>query len=99
MSASAPATTVACTNDAEVLDGVLGALDTHEFVFGRLVSLADALGCASALPSLESVATDWLVFASSSGITPNAGADGPENAEKPGIAAVPENAIAVDDAL
>ncbi len=51
MSASAPATTVACTNDAEVLDGVLGALDTHEFVFGRLMGLADALGCASALPS------------------------------------------------
>lgn len=44
-SASAPATTVACTNDAEVLEGVLGALDSHEFVFARLMALADALGC------------------------------------------------------
>ncbi|KAF8496216.1 hypothetical protein F5888DRAFT_1706478 [Russula emetica] len=43
-SASAPATTVACTNDAEVLEGVLGALDSHEFVFARLMTLADALG-------------------------------------------------------
>ena len=48
---------------------------------------------------LESVATNWLVLASSSGITPKAGADGPENAENPGSAAVPENANAVDDAL
>ena len=77
---------------------MLGALDTHEFVFGRLMCLADALCCASALPSLESVATNWLALASSSGITLNAGADGPENAENPGSAAVPENANAVDDA-
>jgi len=43
-SASAPATTVACSTDAEVLEGVLGALDSHEFVFARLMGLADALG-------------------------------------------------------
>jgi len=43
-SPAAPATTVACTNDAEVLDGVLSVLDTHEFVFARLMGLADALG-------------------------------------------------------
>jgi hypothetical protein len=48
---------------------------------------------------LEPVATNWLVLASSSGITPKAGADGPENAENPGSAAVPENANTVDDAL
>jgi len=41
-----PATSVACANDAEVLDGLLGTLDAHEFVFGRLMGLADALGCA-----------------------------------------------------
>ncbi|KAN0141756.1 hypothetical protein V8E53_000218 [Lactarius tabidus] len=35
-SATAPATTVACANDAEVLDGL--------FIFGRLMGLADALG-------------------------------------------------------
>ncbi len=50
-SASVPATTVVCTNNAEVPDGVLGALDTHEFVYARLMGLGDALGCASALPS------------------------------------------------
>ncbi|KAN0141735.1 hypothetical protein V8E53_000197 [Lactarius tabidus] len=44
-SATAPATTVACANDAEVLDGLVGALDSHEFIFGRLMGLADALGC------------------------------------------------------
>ena len=44
-SASAPATTVPCTNDAEVIEGVVGALDSHEFVFARLMTLADALGC------------------------------------------------------
>ncbi|KAI9508061.1 hypothetical protein F5148DRAFT_1284472 [Russula earlei] len=43
-SAAAPATTVACANDAEVLDGVLDALDSHEFVFARLMGLAEALG-------------------------------------------------------
>ncbi|KAH9022196.1 hypothetical protein EDB85DRAFT_1895320 [Lactarius pseudohatsudake] len=31
-SATPPATTVACTNDADVLDGLLGALNSHEFV-------------------------------------------------------------------
>src|SRR6266404_1572203 len=44
-SASAPATTVACTSDAEVLKGVLDSLDSHESVFVRLMALADALGC------------------------------------------------------
>jgi len=32
-SVTAPATTVACTSDAEVLEGVLGSLDSHELVF------------------------------------------------------------------
>jgi RNA exonuclease 1 len=45
-SVTAPATTVGCANDADVLQGLLGALDSHEFVFGRLMGLADALGCA-----------------------------------------------------
>ena len=45
-SASAPAMTAPCMNDAEALDGMLGALDAHEFVFARLMVLADALGCA-----------------------------------------------------
>ena len=45
-SASAPATTVPCTNDTEVLDGVLGVLGAHEFVFAGLMGLVDAPGCA-----------------------------------------------------
>ena len=50
-SASVLATTIACKNNAEVPDGVLGALDTHEFVYARLMGLGDARGCASAVPS------------------------------------------------
>jgi hypothetical protein len=30
---------VGCANGAEVLEGVLGALDSHDFVFGRLMGL------------------------------------------------------------
>jgi hypothetical protein len=41
-----PATTVGCMNDAEVVDGVLSMLDSHEFVFARLMGLTDTLGCA-----------------------------------------------------
>lgn len=43
---TARATTVACVNDAKVLDGLLGALDPHRSVFGLLMGLADALGSA-----------------------------------------------------
>ena len=53
-SAMAPATTV-CTSDAEVLEGVLGALDLHEVVFARSMALADALGCTWGLFSLISL--------------------------------------------
>jgi RNA exonuclease 1 len=42
---TAPMTTIAYANDAEVLNGLLGALDSHKCVFGRLMGLADALGC------------------------------------------------------
>ncbi|KAH9011778.1 hypothetical protein EDB84DRAFT_1646685, partial [Lactarius hengduanensis] len=42
-SATPPATTVACANDVEIVDELLGALDSHEFVFGRPTGLADTL--------------------------------------------------------
>jgi hypothetical protein len=42
----ASATAVACVSDAEVLDELMGALDSHEFIFGLVMGLADALGCA-----------------------------------------------------
>ena len=46
-SATEPATTVACASDAEVLAGLIGVLDSHELIFGRLMGLADAIGCRS----------------------------------------------------
>ena len=50
-SAPVPGTTVACTDVTEALGGVLGAMDTCEFVLARLMGSADALGCAPALRS------------------------------------------------
>lgn len=41
-----PPTTVACANDAEVLDRLLGSLNSHKIEFGRLTGLTDAFGYA-----------------------------------------------------
>ena len=38
-------TTVGCTNDDEILKGLLDVVPSHQFVFGRFMSLADVLGC------------------------------------------------------
>jgi RNA exonuclease 1 len=38
-------TTVPCKSDEEVLEGLLQAIPTHQFVFGRFIALADAFGC------------------------------------------------------
>lgn len=38
-------TVVACKNDDEVLEGLLNAISSHTFAFGRFTGLADALGC------------------------------------------------------
>ncbi|KAI0249684.1 hypothetical protein BJV78DRAFT_1394638 [Lactifluus subvellereus] len=56
-SASAPATIVLCTNDMEVLDGVLDVLDRHEFVFARLMGLVDALGWVTPKASVDGLGT------------------------------------------
>ena len=83
-SPSAPATTVPCATDAEVVEGVLGALDSHEFVFARLMTLADALGCTwpcvffSSTFDLELTRPYPL-----SGVTPKTGADGGVGSENP----------------
>ena len=45
-SVTVQATTVACANDAEVLDGLVGALGFHKFILGLLMGVADALGFA-----------------------------------------------------
>lgn len=38
-------TTIGCSSDQEVLDGLLQTIPAHEFVFGRFTGLADVLGC------------------------------------------------------
>ena len=45
MHGSKAATAVGCTGDEEIVEGVLGAVGSHDFVFGRLMGLADRLGC------------------------------------------------------
>ncbi|KAI9571566.1 hypothetical protein HD554DRAFT_2168835 [Boletus coccyginus] len=37
-------TAIGCANDQEVLDGLIQALPAHEFMFGRLTGVADAMG-------------------------------------------------------
>ncbi|KAJ3515236.1 hypothetical protein NMY22_g14502 [Coprinellus aureogranulatus] len=44
MHGSKATTSVGCKCDEEVVEGVVGAVGSHEFVFGRLMSLADRLG-------------------------------------------------------
>lgn len=44
-------TALGCTSDAEVLKGVLEAIPSHEFVFGRFMALADVMGCEYLLQS------------------------------------------------
>jgi len=51
ISASAPTTIVTYTNNAEVLNSVLSTQDMHKFVFGQLMGLVNALGCACVLPT------------------------------------------------
>lgn len=38
-------TTVACKSDDEVLEGLVNAIPSHIFSFGRFTALADTLGC------------------------------------------------------
>lgn len=45
VSAMTPAMMMAYTSNAELLEGVLGALDLHEFLFVRLMVSADAQDC------------------------------------------------------
>lgn len=42
-------TTMPCKTDEEVLQGLLGAIPSHTFAFGRFTALADTLGCENAL--------------------------------------------------
>ncbi len=38
-------TTVACKSDEEVLEGIVNAVSSHTFTFGRFTEVADRLGC------------------------------------------------------
>jgi hypothetical protein len=71
-----------------VLEGVLGALDSHEFVFARMMGLADALGCTwsffSPIPQSPTFWSGILIYPSPSplsGVTPRSNDGGPENPE------------------
>ena len=109
-SAATPTMTVACTSDAEVLEGVLGAINTHEFGFARLLALADALGLyvgfvlsflSSLLPpivDLELTLFDWfpLLLVPFSGVKPKATADGGTSPENPETSS--NNAVPTENA-
>ncbi|KAL1750700.1 hypothetical protein FB107DRAFT_223404 [Schizophyllum commune] len=43
-------TAVACTTDEEVLSGLLEAIPSHKFIYGRFTELADTLGWITARP-------------------------------------------------
>ena len=93
---------VTCTTNAEALDGILGALGTHEFVFARLMGfdLADALGCAYTFhswPPVSALDQLWSINSFSfTGITPEANAEGPEDADYASNGAIVENANPAD---
>ncbi|KAH6885653.1 ribonuclease H [Coprinopsis sp. MPI-PUGE-AT-0042] len=44
MHGSKATSAVGCKSDEEVVEGVVGAIGSHDFVFGRLMGLADLLG-------------------------------------------------------
>jgi RNA exonuclease 1 len=46
MHGSKATTAVGCKNDEDVLQGLLEAVPSHHFVFGRFMALANVLGCA-----------------------------------------------------
>ncbi|OBZ74580.1 hypothetical protein A0H81_05096 [Grifola frondosa] len=59
-------TTIACKSDAEVLEGLLSAMHTHSFVFGRFTALADALGWITSKSSGDAAAEPVVAAAASS---------------------------------
>ncbi|KAI9461294.1 hypothetical protein BJY52DRAFT_1222435 [Lactarius psammicola] len=80
-SATVPATTVACANDVEVLDRLLGETPTSpEFVFGLLMPLADALGWITSKAGADRLAgPEYAEYQSLTGVTEMT----TENAETP----------------
>ncbi|KAI0319403.1 hypothetical protein OF83DRAFT_1055004 [Amylostereum chailletii] len=46
-------TTVPCTTDEEVFKGLIDAIPSHQFVFGRFTELADALGWVTPKASID----------------------------------------------
>ncbi|KAK2461339.1 hypothetical protein APHAL10511_006866 [Amanita phalloides] len=51
MHGSKATTAIGCTSDEEVLKGLLDVLPSHQFAFGRFMSLADVLGWTTPKPS------------------------------------------------
>jgi len=68
-------TAIGCKSDEEVVDGVLNAVPSHHFTFGRLMALANTLGCEWIMVFLLSFSiTEYLPAI---GVTPKASADQP----------------------
>ncbi|PFH47268.1 hypothetical protein AMATHDRAFT_152547 [Amanita thiersii Skay4041] len=53
MHGSKATTTIGCTSDEEVLKGLLEAVQSHHFAFGRFMALADVLGWTTPKPTLD----------------------------------------------
>lgn len=47
--------TVACTNDDDVVNGIEDLIGTHQFIFGRMMELSEALGWSVKKPSLSTI--------------------------------------------
>lgn len=54
-------TSVACTSDEEVLEGLLQVISGHEFAFGRFTALASAMGCEYLRPIYQTFADNTCI--------------------------------------
>lgn len=54
-------TSIGCKNDDEVLDGLLGAVPSHQFSFGRFTSLAEASGWITTKSAVETPALEPIL--------------------------------------
>lgn len=50
MHGSKATSAIGCKSDEQILDGLLGAVSAHQFLFGRFTGLADTMGCESRMP-------------------------------------------------
>jgi RNA exonuclease 1 len=87
MHGSKATTAVPCTDDEDVLKGLLETVPSHAFVFGRFTALADALGCACTPLPMPSHQSHVVIL----GITPKVTGEAPA---EPQTAPIPSAATA-----